>query len=74
MKPSKRILIAGVVIQLLLAGIGYFLLAQLASGYLKPTNTVAETAATVTSTLGGLMGALAGVLIVAYIVLRRRGL
>lgn len=73
MKPSNRILFIGVTIELLLAGIAYFLLTQLATGGLKPSTTVAEAASTVTSTLGGVMGAIGGVVLVAFVVLKRRG-
>lgn len=73
MKPSKRIFFTGIVIELLLAAIGYYLLTELAAGHLKPSTNMADAASTVTSVLGAVMGGLAGLLLVVYIVLRRRG-
>jgi hypothetical protein len=72
MKKSTRVLIAGLVVEALLAGIGIWLLTQLASGSLTPTTSIAETRATIFTVLGGAMGALGGVLIVAWIVAKRR--
>jgi hypothetical protein len=72
MKPSKRILIAGLAIELLLGGIGAWLLLQLSSGNLKPTHSVAETTSTITTTLGGIMGGLGGPLLVLWLVARKR--
>jgi uncharacterized membrane protein len=72
MKPSNRILIAGLAIELLLGGIGAWLLMQLSTGVLKPTNSVAETASTITTILGGIMGGLGGLLLVLWFVARKR--
>jgi amino acid transporter len=72
MKPSKRILLLGIVIEGLLAALGFYLLTQLASGGLKPTNSLAETASTVLSVLGGAMGGLGGLFLVLFFVLKRR--
>jgi hypothetical protein len=72
MKRPTRILIAGIVVEALLAGIGIWLLTQIANGSLTPTTSVAETRATIFTVLGGAMGALGGVLIVAWIVAKRR--
>jgi hypothetical protein len=73
MKLSKRILILGIVIELSLMGLGVWLLLQLESGVLRPTTSVAQTTSTVTTVLGTAMGGLGGLLLVLYIVLRRRG-
>jgi hypothetical protein len=72
MKPSTRLLVGGIVIECLLAGIGAFLLNQLATGQMRPTNSVAETASVVTSTLGTAMGGVGGILVVLFFVMRRR--
>lgn len=72
MKKSTRILITGVLIETLLAGIGFWLLLQLASGAMTPTTSVAEARSTILSVLGSAMGALGGLLIVLWIVAKRR--
>ena len=73
MKPSQRILIVGVIIELLLAGLAGFLLMQLSSGAMRPATSLAEAKATITTVLGGVMGGLGGLLAVIYVVLRGRG-
>ena len=72
MAPSKRILILGIIIEIGLAILGWFLISQLQSGALQPSGTVEEASATILRVLGTIMGGLGGVLIVVYIVLRRR--
>jgi hypothetical protein len=56
MKRPTRILIAGIVVEALLAGIGIWLLTQIANGSLTPTTSVAETRATIFTVLGGNRG------------------
>lgn len=73
MKPSLRVLIVGIVFELLLFGLGAFLLFGLASGSMRPSTSVADATSTITSVLGGVMGALGGLVLVIYIVLKRRG-
>jgi len=73
MKRSTRLGIVLVVIEAGLAALWMWLLSGLRSGDLKPSGTAAEAAATVSSTIGGVMGALGGVLLVAIVVLRRKG-
>ena len=72
MAPSKRILILGIIIEIGLAILGWFLISQLQSGALQPSGTVEEASATILRVLGTIMGGLGGVLIVVYIVLRRK--
>jgi cytosine/uracil/thiamine/allantoin permease len=72
MKQSIRILVAGIIIECLLASIGALLLNQLATGKMRPTNSVAETASVITSTLGMAMGAIGGIVMVMFFVTRRR--
>jgi hypothetical protein len=70
MKRSTRILIGGLVIELLLAGIAAWLFYSLKTGAIQPTNSAAETGSVIGSTLGGAMGAIGGLLIVMYIIAR----
>jgi hypothetical protein len=72
MKPSIRLLVAGIVIECLLAGIGAFLLNQLTTGQMHPTHSVPETASVITTTLGMAMGGIGGVVLVMFFVMRRR--
>ena len=72
MPPSKRILIFGVIIEIGLAVLGWFLISQLQSGAMQPSGTVEEASATILQVLGTAMGGLGGVLIVVYFVLRRK--
>jgi hypothetical protein len=72
MNPSKRVLIVGIVIELLLFGLGAYLILQLKTGGLRASTTTEDAISTITSTLGGVMGALAGVLILVYFVLRKK--
>ncbi len=72
MPPSKRILIFGVILEIGLAALGWFLISQLRSGAMQPTGTVEEASATILQVLGTVMGGLGGVLIVVYFVLRRK--
>ncbi len=72
MRPSYRVLIAFIVIEIILGGIAAYLIFQLQTGAMTPTTSVAEASATITSTMGALMGALGGVMLVVFIVLRRK--
>lgn len=72
MRPSYRVLIAAIVIEIILGGIAAYLIFQLQTGAMTPTTSVAEASATITSTMGALMGALGGVMLVVFIVLRRK--
>jgi cytosine/uracil/thiamine/allantoin permease len=72
MPPSKRILIFGLVIEIGLAALGWFLISQLQSGAMQPTGTVEEASATILQVLGSVMGGLGGLLLVVYFVLRRK--
>jgi nitrate reductase gamma subunit len=73
MKPSNRILILGIVFEVLLAALGFYLLMQIASGGMKTTVSPAEAASTITTVLGTVMGGLGGLLLAIFIVLKRRG-
>ena len=72
MKPSKRILILGIIVEAGLAGLAYFLVNQLRTGAMQPSGTLEEAVGTILGTIGQVMGALAVVLIVVWFVLRRR--
>ena len=72
MPPSKRILILGIIIEISLAALGWFLISQLQSGAEQPSGTVEEASATILQVLGAAMGGLGGVLVVLYFVLRRK--
>ncbi len=72
MAPSKRILVLGIIVELGLAALAWFLISQLQSGAMQPSGTVEEASATILQVLGTVMGALGGVLIVVYFVLRRK--
>jgi hypothetical protein len=72
MKRSTRILLAGLVIEFCLVGIGAFLINQLQTGAMRPTTSVAEAVTEITSTLGTVIGGLAGLLLVLYLVARMK--
>ena len=72
MNPSKRIVIVGIVIELCLAAFWAYLLFRLKTGGLHAATTPEEAASTISSTLGGVMGALGGVLVVVYVLLRKK--
>jgi hypothetical protein len=70
MKPSKRILILAIVVELLLAGGAWFLVSQLQGGTLTPNGPSTETMRRIGEVFGAAMGGLGGVFAVLYIVLR----
>ena len=72
MPPSKRILIFGLIIEIGLAALGWFLISQLQSGAMQPSGTVEEASTTILQVLGTVMGGLGGLLIVVYFVLGRK--
>ena len=72
MKPSNRIAILGIVIELCLAALWAWLLLQLKTGRMTAATTTADAVATISSTLGMVMGGLGGLLIVLFFVLRKR--
>lgn len=73
MKPSNRILIVGILLEAMLFALGGYLLMQISSGGMTTTTSPAEAITTITTVLGTVMGALAGLLLILYIVLKRRG-
>ena len=73
MKPSSRVLIAGLIIELLLAGIGAYLILQLKSGAMTASTNVADATATITMVLGTAMGVLGGLILALYFIQKRRG-
>lgn len=73
MKPSNRILIVGVALELMFAGLAAFLVMQLKSGAMTAATGVAEASSTIMSVMGIAMGGLGGLIIVIYIVLKQRG-
>lgn len=74
MKKSTRILILGLVFEVLLFLLGAWLLNGLATGSLQPTNNAAETGKTILTVLGSAMGVIAGVFGVVWFSLQRKGL
>lgn len=72
MPPSKRILLLGIIIEIGLAVLGWYLISQLQSGAMQPSGTLEEASATILQVLGSVMGGLGGVLLVVYFVLRRK--
>lgn len=73
MKPSKRILILGVVLEGMLAALGGYLLLQISNGEMTTATSPAAAATTITTVLGTVMGVLGGLLLTLYIILKRRG-
>ncbi len=73
MKPSNRILVVGIIIELCLAGLGAYLLLQLKSGGMTAATSPEDAASTITSVLGTVMGLLGGLLVATFVVLRKRG-
>ncbi len=73
MKPSNRVLIVGIIIELCLAGLAAYLLLQLKSGGMTAATSPEDAASTITSVLGTAMGALGGMIVAAFIILRSRG-
>ena len=73
MKPSNRVLIVGMAIELGLAALGAYLLFQLKSGGMTSATSPEEAASMIVSLLGMVMGGLGGLLVVIFFVLRRRG-
>lgn len=73
MKPSNRILLIGLIIEVFLAALGVFLVMQITSGALTASVSQAEATTTITTVLGAVMGGLGGVLLVIFLVLRKRG-
>ena len=72
MRKSSRVLLTGVVVEVLLAGIALFLWLQLPTAQLAAGVTAGEAARTIGSAIGSFMGVLAVVIAVAFLVLRRR--
>jgi hypothetical protein len=73
MKPSRRILLLGIFLELMLAGLGWYLLTQIATGGMKTVTSAAEASQTIGSVIGMVMGGLGGLLLVIYFLLKRRG-
>lgn len=73
MKPSNRILLLGLLFETFLAALGVFLVMQITSGALTASVSPAEATTTITTVLGAVMGGLGGILLVIFLVLRRRG-
>jgi hypothetical protein len=72
MKPSKRIAIVGVVIELGLAGLWAYLVFQLKTGGMTASTTTEDAISTISSTLGAVMGGLGALLVLLFFVLRKR--
>lgn len=73
MKPSARVILLLVIVELGLAGLWWYLLDALRTGQLRPSGSMAEAVSTTSSMLGGAMGVVAGLFLVTALVLRRRG-
>lgn len=72
MKNSTRLLLMLGVIELILFGIGLWLVEGLNNGTLQPATNTELTASSVMSTIGGVMLSLAAVVIIAVVVMRRK--
>jgi hypothetical protein len=73
MKKSTRALLGMVVIDLLLAAGVYAFVARIQDGSAKLTVPPAEAIKTVTTVGGGAIGVVTGLLLVAFVVHRKRG-
>ena len=73
MKQSNRILFAGLCTEALSAGIGAWLLIQMANGSLTTSTSLAETRTTIFSVLGSAMGAVGGILGLLWMIAKKRG-
>ena len=71
MKRSTRVVLVGIILEVLLGGIAWLLLSKLDSGDLHAANSVAETTSTITTIIGAAMGGLAALLAVMWFVIRR---
>ena len=72
MKPSMRILLVGTVIELGLAWLCWFLINQMRTGAMQPSGTLEEAVSTILQIFGSIIGGLLGLLVVIFIVLRRK--
>jgi hypothetical protein len=73
MRPSLRVLIAGVIIVGLIGGIWYWLGSGIASGEMQTSVPAAEAQSSIGQILGGAMGIVTGLVAVMFFVLRARG-
>lgn len=73
MKPSKRILILGIVLEAMLAVLCGYLLTLISSGGMNTSTSPAEAVTTITTVMGTVMGCLGGIMLAIYIVLKGRG-
>ena len=72
MKPSNRVLLVGLIIETFLASLGAYLVIQITSGALLTPVSATEAKTAITTVIGVAMGGLGGLLLVVYIVLKRR--
>lgn len=73
MRPSTRVLIAGLLILGLLGGIWFWLMDGIASGHMQTAGNASEAGRTIGGILGGAMGFVVALAAVMFLVLRARG-
>jgi hypothetical protein len=74
MKRSTRLLLVLAVIETGLAGLWLWLLAGIRPGTMTTTGDPAQAASALSSTFGGVMGLAGGAVLIAALLMRRRGL
>lgn len=72
MKRSNRVLLVGLIVEIFLATLGAYLVMQIISGALLTPVSAAEAKTAITTVIGVAMGGFGGLLLVIYIVLKRR--
>ena len=72
MKPSRRVLLLLVFLEIALVAFAWFLISSLRSGRMQPSGDLGVAITTITQTIGSVMGGLAGLLLVVCLILHRK--